>query len=163
MECVVSKVKALEQKALSLLAAFETAGKSVTAVAVEGQRIEFMLSSGETVDEFERIEMRNVSFPSTSTVSGTVSTSSGAAGRRRSSRVSSGRPSSGRNTRTFSRRRTGRGASSPATSVLSSTATGSRPGIGTSSPERGSTMTSISTSSLKSWARPTRPRCCGRM
>ena len=59
MECVVSKVKALEQKALSLLAAFEMAGKSVTAVAVEGQRIEFVLSSGETVDEFDRIEMRH--------------------------------------------------------------------------------------------------------
>jgi len=59
MESVVSKAKVLEQKALSLLAAFEMAGKSVTAVAVEGQRIEFTLSSGETVDEFDRIEMRH--------------------------------------------------------------------------------------------------------
>ena len=59
MEFDVSKVKALEQKALSLLAALEVAGKSVTSVAVEGQRIEFVLSSGETVDEFDRIEMRH--------------------------------------------------------------------------------------------------------
>ena len=59
MESVVSKAKVLEQKALSLLAALEVAGKSVTSVAVEGQRIEFVLSSGETVDEFDRIEMRH--------------------------------------------------------------------------------------------------------
>jgi len=49
----------LEKKALVLLKALEAAGKSVSRVAVEGRRIEFVLSSGESVDEFDRIDMRH--------------------------------------------------------------------------------------------------------
>ena len=49
----------LEKRALSLLAALEGAGKSVSGIAIEGRRIEIVLSSGETFDEFEKIEMRH--------------------------------------------------------------------------------------------------------
>lgn len=48
----------LEKRALSLLAALEGAGKSVSGIAIEGRRIEIVLSSGETFDEFEKIDMR---------------------------------------------------------------------------------------------------------
>ncbi|SDW15760.1 hypothetical protein SAMN04488001_0417 [Litoreibacter albidus] len=51
--------RTLEQKALSLLQAVEKAGKSVASVAIEGRKIELVLSSGENVDEFERIDMRH--------------------------------------------------------------------------------------------------------
>lgn len=49
----------LEKKALSLLVAFERAGKTVSRIVVEGRRIEVVLSSDETVDVFDRIEMRH--------------------------------------------------------------------------------------------------------
>ncbi|MCJ7871462.1 hypothetical protein [Phaeobacter sp. J2-8] len=49
----------VEQKALSLLAALERAGKSVSGIAVDGRRIEITLSSGENLDEFDRIDMRH--------------------------------------------------------------------------------------------------------
>ncbi|MEO1172012.1 MAG: hypothetical protein AAFX94_08160 [Myxococcota bacterium] len=55
----MSTGKVLEKKALSLLTALESAGKAVTAVAVEGKRIEFTLASSETIDEFDRIDMRH--------------------------------------------------------------------------------------------------------
>lgn len=53
------QVRKLEQQALSLIAALEKAGKAVSSVAVEGRRIEVVLSSGESVDEFDRIDMRH--------------------------------------------------------------------------------------------------------
>lgn len=49
----------LEQKALSLLKALENAGKPVSSIAVEGRRIEIVLSSGDRLDEFDRIDMRH--------------------------------------------------------------------------------------------------------
>ena len=49
----------LEQSALSLLAAFESAGKSVSRVIVEGKRIELVLSTEHDADDFDRIDMRH--------------------------------------------------------------------------------------------------------
>ncbi len=49
----------LEKKALGLLNALESAGKSVSRIAVEGRRIELVLSTGESVDEFDGIDMRH--------------------------------------------------------------------------------------------------------
>tara|TARA_R110002072_G_scaffold163539_1_gene316223 strand:- start:428 stop:607 length:180 start_codon:yes stop_codon:yes gene_type:complete len=48
-----------EQSALSLLAAFENAGKSVSRVIVEGKRIEIVLSTEHDSDDFDRIDMRH--------------------------------------------------------------------------------------------------------
>lgn len=48
----------LEQNALSLLNAFEKAGKVVSRVTIDGRRIELELATGETPDEFDRIKMR---------------------------------------------------------------------------------------------------------
>lgn len=47
-----------EQKALSLLKAFEEAGKTVSSVVVEGKRIEIKIQPREDSDEFDRIDMR---------------------------------------------------------------------------------------------------------
>lgn len=49
----------LEQQALRMLAAFESAGRSVSRVVIEGRRIELELSKGEDGDEFDRIDMRH--------------------------------------------------------------------------------------------------------
>ncbi|QFT59188.1 hypothetical protein FIU94_10155 [Sulfitobacter sp. THAF37] len=49
----------MEQKALSLLRAFERAGKMVTRVSIDGRKIELELSTGEIADEFDRIDMRH--------------------------------------------------------------------------------------------------------
>ena len=49
----------LEEKALSLLAAFENAGRAVSRVVIEGRRIELELAMGEDSDEFSRIDMRH--------------------------------------------------------------------------------------------------------
>lgn len=51
-------VSKLEQNALSLLNAFEKAGKVVSRVTIDGRRIELELATGETPDEFDRIKMR---------------------------------------------------------------------------------------------------------
>lgn len=59
VEVTGMSARTTEQKALSLLRLLESTGKSVSAVAVEGRRIEIMLASGESVDEFERIDMRH--------------------------------------------------------------------------------------------------------
>lgn len=48
-----------EKRALSLLKVLENAGKSVRVVAVEGRRIEIVLASGESLDEFDGIDMRH--------------------------------------------------------------------------------------------------------
>jgi len=48
----------LEQSALSLLTAFENAGKSVNRVIVEGRKIEIVLSKEHDDDDFDRIDMR---------------------------------------------------------------------------------------------------------
>ena len=49
----------LEQSALSLLTAFEKAGKSVSRVIVEGKRIELVLATEHDADDFDRIDMRH--------------------------------------------------------------------------------------------------------
>jgi hypothetical protein len=49
----------LEQKALSLLNAFERAGKSVSSVIIEGKRIEIVIQARDDSDEFDRIDMRH--------------------------------------------------------------------------------------------------------
>jgi len=49
----------VEQKALSLLAALERSGKAVSRISIEGRRIEICLATGETPDEFDRIDMRH--------------------------------------------------------------------------------------------------------
>lgn len=49
----------LEQSALSLLAAFESAGKSVSRVIVDGRRIELVLSKEHDADDFDKIDMRH--------------------------------------------------------------------------------------------------------
>lgn len=50
----------IEQKALSLLQAFENAGKPVSRVVVEGRKIEVVLQVVQVEeDEFERIDMRH--------------------------------------------------------------------------------------------------------
>ncbi len=51
--------RTIEQKALSLLKTLEASGKAVSSISVEGRRIELVLSSGERVDEFDRIDMRH--------------------------------------------------------------------------------------------------------
>lgn len=49
----------LELDALGLLNAFERAGKVVRRVTIDGRRIELELATGETQDEFDRIDMRH--------------------------------------------------------------------------------------------------------
>lgn len=49
----------IEQKAIGLLSAFEKAGKAVSRVIVEGRKIEVVLASGESADDFDRIDMRH--------------------------------------------------------------------------------------------------------
>lgn len=48
----------LENTALRLLAAFEKSGRTVSRVVVDGRKIEFVLSSGQDRDDFDRIDMR---------------------------------------------------------------------------------------------------------
>ena len=52
--------KKMEEKAVSLLRAFEGAGKAVSRVTVDGRKIEIVLSNGESCDEFDGIDMRHV-------------------------------------------------------------------------------------------------------
>jgi hypothetical protein len=52
-------VKTIEQRVLSLLTSLESSGRFVTSVAVEGRRIEFVLASGESLDDFDGIDMRH--------------------------------------------------------------------------------------------------------
>lgn len=49
----------IEQRALSLLRAFENAGKAVSRVTVEGKRIELVLSKEREDDEYAGIDMRH--------------------------------------------------------------------------------------------------------
>jgi len=49
----------VEQRALSLLNTFESAGKLVSRVTIEGRKIELVLSKEQDVDEFEGIDMRH--------------------------------------------------------------------------------------------------------
>lgn len=49
---------AVEQRALSLLNTFEKSGRTVSRVTIEGRKMELVLSSEPTGDEFERIDMR---------------------------------------------------------------------------------------------------------
>lgn len=50
----------IEQKALSLLQAFESAGKTVSRVVVDGRKIEVVLHAVQNdQDEFERLDMRH--------------------------------------------------------------------------------------------------------
>lgn len=47
----------VEQKALSLTNTFEKAGKPVKSVMVDGRKIQLTLCKGESVDEFDGIDM----------------------------------------------------------------------------------------------------------
>lgn len=49
----------IEQRALSLLSAFESAGKSVSRITIDGKRIELVLSREHEIDEFDGIDMRH--------------------------------------------------------------------------------------------------------
>ncbi|MGR3507655.1 MAG: hypothetical protein ACU0CQ_00400 [Sulfitobacter sp.] len=49
----------IEQRALRLLKMFENAGKLVSAVTIEGRKIEITLIKGDDSDEFDRIGMRH--------------------------------------------------------------------------------------------------------
>ena len=49
----------IEDQALSLLNAFERAGKSVGRVTIDGKKIELVLTNPATADEFDRIDMRH--------------------------------------------------------------------------------------------------------
>lgn len=49
----------LEQKALSLLAAFEHAGRTVTKVVIDGKKIELELAICDASDDFDKIDMRH--------------------------------------------------------------------------------------------------------
>lgn len=49
----------IEKRAVGLLAAFERAGKSVSRVTVEGQKIEIVLALPKDNDDFDRIDMRH--------------------------------------------------------------------------------------------------------
>lgn len=51
--------RTVEQRALTLLATFERAGKSVSRVTIEGRKIELVLSKEYDVDEFDEINMRH--------------------------------------------------------------------------------------------------------
>lgn len=48
----------IEDKALRLLRTFESAGRSVRRVTVDGKKIEIVLTEPNSPDEFERINMR---------------------------------------------------------------------------------------------------------
>lgn len=48
----------VEQRALSLLNAFERAGRTVSKVTIDGGKIELVLSTEPNGDEFERVNMR---------------------------------------------------------------------------------------------------------
>lgn len=52
-------VSAIEQKALSLLKTFESAGKSVSRVTIEGRKIELVLRTEQSGDEFDGVDMRH--------------------------------------------------------------------------------------------------------
>ncbi|MEP4445028.1 MAG: hypothetical protein ABJQ08_12160 [Paracoccaceae bacterium] len=49
----------IEQRALSMLRAFESAGKTVSRVTIEGKRIELVLSKEREDDEYAGIDMRH--------------------------------------------------------------------------------------------------------
>ena len=49
----------IEQRALSLLNAFEKSGRVVSRVIIEGRKIELELFKGQDIDEFESIDMRH--------------------------------------------------------------------------------------------------------
>ena len=47
----------IEQRALRVLTTFESAGKPVSRVTIEGRKIEVFLTDEQDVDEFDRIDM----------------------------------------------------------------------------------------------------------
>lgn len=49
----------IEQRALSLLKTFENAGKPVSRITIEGRKIELVLATEQTVDEYAGIDMRH--------------------------------------------------------------------------------------------------------
>ncbi|MFT6604855.1 MAG: hypothetical protein ACJA2X_000031 [Halocynthiibacter sp.] len=49
----------IEQKAIGLLRAFESAGKPVSRVMIDGRKIELVLEQSKVIDEFEGIDMRH--------------------------------------------------------------------------------------------------------
>lgn len=49
----------VEHRALRVLNAFESAGKSVSRITIEGRKIEIILSMDQSDDEFDGIDMRH--------------------------------------------------------------------------------------------------------
>lgn len=49
----------IEDRALRLLKAFEHAGRPVSRVTIEGRKIELVLATEQTVDEYAGIDMRH--------------------------------------------------------------------------------------------------------
>ena len=48
----------IEQRALSLVNAFEKSGRTVASITIDGKKIELVLSIGQPIDEFDKIGMR---------------------------------------------------------------------------------------------------------
>ena len=48
-----------EEKALSLVNAFERSGRVIGRVTIDGRKIELVMASDQPADEFERIDMRH--------------------------------------------------------------------------------------------------------
>ncbi len=49
----------IEEKALRLLSSFESAGRTVGRVTIDGRKIELVLTTDQGADEFDRIDMRH--------------------------------------------------------------------------------------------------------
>ncbi|QPO08233.1 hypothetical protein SAMN04488041_101364 [Sulfitobacter pontiacus] len=49
----------IEQRALSLVNAFEKSGRTVASITIDGKKIELVLSIGQPIDEFDKIGMRH--------------------------------------------------------------------------------------------------------
>ena len=49
----------IEQRALSLVNAFEKSGRTVASITIDGKKIELVLAIAQSSDEFDRIGMRH--------------------------------------------------------------------------------------------------------
>ena len=49
----------IEQRALSLVNAFEKSGRTVTGITIDGKKIELVLDIVQPIDEFDKIGMRH--------------------------------------------------------------------------------------------------------
>jgi len=49
----------IEQRALSLVNAFEKSGRTVASITIDGKKIELVLAIEQSIDEFDKIGMRH--------------------------------------------------------------------------------------------------------